>query len=96
MNIKSITNMIRAEDDGDRQIQTNSRLYFLISFLAPISALVAKTSETDVFPSWPKLTAAVIGGLVAGFTAVRAYRDGSYTRHQQTKMFTTPSKPTQP
>ena len=81
----SVRNVVRADDPAERKVQTNSRLYFLIGFLSPIATAFDTTAKYDYYPSVPKLVAAMLLGAIAGLTAVRAFRDGSYTLHEQSK-----------
>ena len=69
-------------------------LYFSISVLTPVSALLTDTAKTDTFPSKAKFIACLITGVLAGAVALRAYFDGSAQRWADKNNQSTPTQPT--
>lgn len=59
-------------------------LYFAIAFLSPFAEQVSDFLSKDQWPSTQRFCLAIIIGLIAGLTSLRAYFDGSAERARTT------------
>jgi hypothetical protein len=65
-------------------VHGKAALYFSIALLSPVAAMLGEAAKVGQWPSILTLTACVVGGIVAGLVAVRAFYDGSAERYKQT------------
>lgn len=68
---------------GGRRVILIAGLYFGVAFLTPVSEMLAACAAAGAWPPAINVVAAVVGGLVAGGLALRAYLDGSHERYKQ-------------
>ena len=78
----NIPNVILETDLKTRQVQTSGRLYFLAAALPTLVATFQACSQYDYFPSYAKMVTALLASLSAGVVALKAFKDGSYQKHQ--------------
>lgn len=63
MSIREVPYLLVARDKAERRIQTNSRLYFLIAFLAPLGMVFETTAKYDQGRPYPRSLPRCSGGL---------------------------------
>lgn len=60
-------------------------LYFAIALLSPVATMLGEAAKVGQWPSLLTTTACLVGGLLAGLVAVRAFYDGSAERYKTAK-----------
>lgn len=60
-------------------------LYFSIAALTPMAASFTEWSSEDGPKNWYEVVALVIGSIISGLTAIRAYLDNHLSKTKETK-----------
>jgi hypothetical protein len=60
-------------------------LYFSIAALTPMAASFTEWSSEDGPKNWYEVVALIIGSIISGLTAIRAYLDNHLSKAKETK-----------
>lgn len=60
-------------------------LYFSIAALTPMAASFTEWSSEDGPKNWYEVVALIIGSIISGLTAIRAYLDNHLSKTKETK-----------
>jgi hypothetical protein len=56
-------------------------IYFGLGFLPPLVDIFTATAKYDYFPSWARVTTAILAGTLGGLVSIKAFMSGGWQRH---------------